>query len=775
MKNLPATLGRLRHSVRARLMGMLLIVTTLVLLFAGTALLIHDLSVYRKSFAQDVSAAASILATSTAPAMAFDDHAAAQLHLSSLRARHDVQIAAVYDAGGHLYESYVADGVEPAATALPGSRSQFLGGERVEVRQRIEQNGEFLGTVYLVFHYDLRNRVVAYLQIFAGVIIFGLLLALLLSYSLQATITRPLAAIAQVARQVVEKRDYSLRVPGRSDDEIGIVISGFNRMLDEVRAQTTALTSSNSALTAQIAERQAAEEQRRQSEKVYRAVGESIDFGIWITDAEGRCTYASDSFLKLTGLTQEQCDTFGWTTLLHPEDLEATLAAWQSCVRTNGPWYREHRILGVDGQYHPVLAQGVPVLHEDDSIQGWAGINLDISRLKQTEEALRLADRRKDEFLATLAHELRNPLAPIRNAAELLSVPSASEQQRQWSRDVIARQVNHMALLLDDLLDVSRITRGRMELRREFVRLSQIVNAAIETARPLIEARRHSLAIHLPPGEDLGLNVDPLRLSQAMSNLLTNAAKYTAPGGRITLTAAIDEGGLRLDVADTGIGLAPGAASRIFEMFTQVEGAAAHSQGGLGIGLALVRGLVELHGGTVTAASAGLDLGSCFNIRLPPSALISHMPDRGIAPEGLLAATGGGHAVLVVDDNRDGADSLGLMLNAMGYAAHVAYGGESALQLAERLRPRIAILDIGMPDLDGYEVARRLRSTEWGRRMQLVALTGWGQKEDIDRAREAGFDLHLTKPLNVAKLQRYFATIGGLQATAASSEPRSPA
>jgi signal transduction histidine kinase/ActR/RegA family two-component response regulator len=409
-------------------------------------------------------------------------------------------------------------------------------------------------------------------------------------------------------------------------------------------------------------------------------------------------------------------------------------------------WYREHRVRGRDGLYHAVLAQGVPIRGEDAEISGWAGINLDISRLKSTEEALRLADRRKDEFLATLAHELRNPLAPVRHAVKVLESKALKAEQDQWARDVISRQVRRMALLLDDLLDVSRITQGRLDLKIETVSLNSIVDAAVETARPLIDTRRHRLTIELP-SEPLMLRVDPLRLSQSLSNLLTNSAKYTDEGGRIILRVALAADALTLSVEDTGIGIEAEAQAGLFEMFSQVRSAIARSEGGLGIGLALVKGLVQLHGGTIRVQSAGAGRGSEFAIRLPRSIVV---------PTALQAAPGStaqsdqasGQRVLLADDNRDAADSLAMLLEMNGYRVTVGYNGEDALRLARQLLPNVMILDIGMPDITGFEVARRVRLEPWGRDVYLIAVTGWGQKEDKALAIASGFDHHLTKPVD---------------------------
>ena len=320
------------------------------------------------------------------------------------------------------------------------------------------------------------------------------------------------------------------------------------------------------------------------------------------TDADGRCIYASDSFLKLIGLTMHQAANDGWGSVLHPDDIADTMAAWKETARTGNAWYREHRMMGVDGKYHSILAQGVPIRDETGRIQRWAGINLDISRLKNTERALLEADRRKDEFLATLAHELRNPLAPIRNAVRILDSDAADERQRKWGREVIARQVQRMSLLLDDLLDVSRITRGQLELKKDYVDLKSVIGIAVETARPLLDSKQHQLTVNLPAG-NVKLEADPLRLSQVIGNLLTNAAKYTDPEARSRCTRASKT--RELVISHPRQGHRPHAESLpgLFTMFSQVNSAIDRAEGGLGIGLALVKGLVHCMAGASRCAA----------------------------------------------------------------------------------------------------------------------------------------------------------------------------
>ncbi|HEX2538335.1 MAG TPA: ATP-binding protein, partial [Pseudolabrys sp.] len=368
---------------------------------------------------------------------------------------------------------------------------------------------------------------------------------------------------------------------------------------------------------------------------------------------------------------------------------------------------------------------------------------------------LRDADRRKDEFLATLAHELRNPLAPIRHAARLLGLRGLDEAQTQSARDIISRQVARMALLLDDLLEVSRITRGHLELRPEPVSAASLVRAALETTRPLIESKRHQLVIQLPD-EDFDIVVDPLRISQALSNLLTNAAKYTDPGGRIVLQLQRTDTDVVFSVTDSGIGMPAAALPTIFEMFSQVNSAIDRSEGGLGIGLALVKGLVSMHGGTVEASSEGAGRGSTFTIRLPGSSVreAARAKAAGQAPRLQQGPRG---RVLVVDDNRDAADSLAMVLNKSGHETFTAYTGERALQIGEREHPDVIVLDIGMPDMTGYEAAQRIRRTRWGNDILLLAITGWGQREDIERALKAGFDFHMTKPADPEHVENLLA------------------
>jgi PAS domain S-box-containing protein len=369
----------------------------------------------------------------------------------------------------------------------------------------------------------------------------------------------------------------------------------------------------------------------------------------------------------------------------------------------------------------------------------------DITQRKQTEEALRDADRRKDEFLATLAHELRNPLAPIRSAAKVLAHKGLPESSLQWGADVITRQVQHMARLLEDLLDVSRISRNRLELRKEWVELATVVQSAVEASGPGIEGARHELVVSLPP-EPVYIDGDAVRLSQVFSNLLNNAAKYTEPGGHISLTARVEGAAVVVIIKDDGIGIDKEMLPKIFEIFVQAKPALQRSPGGLGIGLSLARGVIELHGGEIEAKSAGAGQGAELIVRLPRVTVASGAIREAAPTE---SGTTVAHRILVVDDLKDSGDALSLLLRTLGHEVRTAYRGEEAIEIAERFRPHVMFLDIGMPGMNGYEACRRIREKPWGREIFIVALTGWGQPEDRRRTQETGFDEHLIKPADL--------------------------
>jgi signal transduction histidine kinase/CheY-like chemotaxis protein len=370
---------------------------------------------------------------------------------------------------------------------------------------------------------------------------------------------------------------------------------------------------------------------------------------------------------------------------------------------------------------------------------------------------LREADRKKDEFLATLAHELRNPLAPIRNALQILRLADGNKEAVVKVRSIMERQLQQMVRLVDDLLDASRISRNKLILRKERVGLDAVLQNAVEVSRPLIEASGHELTVAVPQ-EPLFLDADPTRLAQVFVNLLNNAAKYTNRGGHIRLTVEREGSDVVVAVADTGIGIPADMLPRVFEMFTQVDRSLERSQGGLGIGLSLVKKLVEMHGGSVEARSDGPGKGSRFAVRLPVVLSLAHETQR-VEGGGDQAGRPGRRRILVVDDNRDSAESLALMLRMMGNEVFTAHDGLEAVEAAGNFRPDVVLLDLGMPKMNGYAAARCIRQQAWGRNMVLVALTGWGQEEDRRKSKEAGFDHHLVKPVEASTLERLLAEL----------------
>ncbi len=490
-----------------------------------------------------------------------------------------------------------------------------------------------------------------------------------------------------------------------------------------------------------------------QSEQRFRAAVDAVQGVLWTNSAEGEMRGEQPGWAALTGQRFDEYQGFGWARAVHPQDAQPTIDAWLDAVRWRKPFVFEHRVRRRDGEWRDFSIRAIPLVDAAGAVREWVGVHTDITERRRAEAALHEADLRKDVFLATLSHELRNPLAPIRNAAHLLENEALGPEDVERSRLIITRQVRHMASLLDDLLDMSRITRGMFSLKKQYVNLQGLLGEALETARPLIDAKRHTITLDWPP-KPVEVEADPVRLVQVITNLLTNAAKYTDPDGHITLAARIEEDTLLISVRDSGIGLAPGMLTKVFEMFSQIEPDQERTQGGLGIGLALVKGLVELHGGRVEARSGGAERGSEFLVRLPYSPVTAEVRREEVPVPSQAPEPRSTRRVLIADDNQDGADSLAMLLRLSGNEVFVAHTGTDALELASRERPHVAILDIGMPGLSGYEVAECIRREAWGVRVTMIAVTGWGQDDDKRKAQIAGFDHHLTKPVDLEVLEQ---------------------
>jgi PAS domain S-box-containing protein len=502
--------------------------------------------------------------------------------------------------------------------------------------------------------------------------------------------------------------------------------------------------------------------QKQAEERVHRVTAESErmrrlyetvlsatpDF-VYVFSLDHRVLYANDSLIRMWGRGRDGAlgKTFleigyePWHAEMHDREIDQVRA-------TREPIRGEVPFTGTDGRriYDYIF---VPVIGADGEVEAVAGTTRDVTDRKEAELALAESDRKKDEFIALLAHELRNPLAPIRNGLQVIR-QADDPAVRERAQEMMDRQLAHLVRLIDDLLDVSRISRNKLELRRGRVTLTDVVEHAVEAAQPAIDAAGHELFVTLPT-RPVHLDADLTRLAQVLSNLLANSAKYTERGGTIWLSAERRDAVVEVTVADTGIGIPAESLPTIFDMFSQVDRSIERATGGLGIGLALVKGLTEMHGGTVVARSGGDGQGSTFVVTLPASPDEAHAADHA-APRTRPARPA--RRVLVVDDSRDGAESLGMMLELAGHEVALAFDGIEAIERAEQFRPEIILMDVGMPRLNGLDATRRIRQEPWGQAATIIALTGWGQEVDREQSREAGCNGHLVKPVAPEELQR---------------------
>ncbi len=614
----------IRSSVSRKLMLVVLATTFLALLAYATVMLVYDVRTYHDSWVKDLATQANIIAEVSTPALEFNDPVTAQENLELLRTRPAILRAAIYAADGERFAEY--SGTDEQTRGFPKvprmDGGYVIEGDRISVSRRIVKDRKVLGTVYIRARYEVRERLTNYMIILACVMIGSLLLAALISIWLQGALTRPIFAVTNVAREVMQRRDFSLRAEKFTEDEIGVLVDAFNDMLSEVERRAKALEESNLSLEHEMTERHAAE------------------------------------------------------------------------------------------------------------------------------NALRIADRKKDEFLATLAHELRNPLAPLLNGLKILQLKGQDSEPAKDARAVMQRQLQQMVRLVDDLLDVSRITTGKLTVSRERVEVQSVMRAALESSSSFIEQCGHTLSVELP-SKPIYVDADPVRLAQVLSNLLNNAAKYTNRGGHIQFSAQANDDDIQIIVLDDGIGIAEDMLPEIFDMFTQVDYSLERAHAGLGVGLALSRRLVELHGGTLEASSDGVGHGSRFVVTLKLAAVTEDNGEhRGAEGENEERS----HRVLLVDDNVDFVATMSTLLSTMGHQVRMVHNGIDALDVAGEFAPEFAFLDIGMPGLNGYDLARRLRDLPETANSVLVAVTGWGQDKDRELSKAAGFDHHLVKPVELNQI-----------------------
>lgn len=492
-----------------------------------------------------------------------------------------------------------------------------------------------------------------------------------------------------------------------------------------------------------ITEGKRAEQSLRESEARFRAVAEASPALTWQVDTHGNAVFLNQRFMEMFGMTADMLMPTGWQSIIHPDDASGYVAALQQALRDRSRFQQRVRVKTARGEWRWLKSYALPWFTADDAYAGHVGVSIDITDAVNAEAALVETSRRKDEFLATLAHELRNPLAPISNALALIARPDGAKAIPRLL-PVINRQVNYMVRLVDDLLEISRISSGKIELRQAPANLAVVLRNAIEASMSLINEKEHKLSVFIPEAP-LMVYADAVRLEQVFRNLLNNAARYTRKGGQIWLTAHQEDEDAVVSVRDNGIGILAGMVPRLFDMFAQERRNGVGTQEGLGIGLNLVARLLQMHGGSVEAMSGGRDRGSEFVVRLP----LSEKPARESAAEpGKAIPPPPGIRVLVVDDNHDAAEVLALLLESMGLNAKTVNSGPAALAAIPHYRPNVLLMDIGMPGMSGYDVARRIREQPEFNGIKLVALTGWGQEEDRRLSRDAGFDYHLTKPVD---------------------------
>ncbi len=548
---------------------------------------------------------------------------------------------------------------------------------------------------------------------------------------------------------------FKARIVPNDETSVLVVVRDLNRTNHNGDArQHSQLAVSNDRLRAEIAERKRTEEQMRIREERLSLVVSATRVGVWDCDLVSGTVWWNSQYTEMFGTrpdnTAESWEW--WVNRVHAEDRDRVVRSYQDTLDScDNRWHEEYRFLGAEGTYLDILDSAHITRGGSGAAVRILGAMLEVTALKQAEQALQHANQRKDEFLAMLAHELRNPLAPIRTAIDLMSLEPVDNPRVSYARELIGKQANHLVRLVEDLLDVSRITRGTISLQRTIVELADVIDQAVAATAAVCLEREHELLISLPE-QAVTLDADPTRLVQIFSNLLGNAIRYTPKGGTIKVQSVVEDSTAMIVVSDNGIGIADGDLREIFDLFVQSKRGIDRSQGGLGIGLTLVRSLVEQHGGSIAVSSEGVGCGSEFIVTLPIAASANTSDDAVIesrvSANTLVTKT----RILVVDDLPEAAESMCALLATLGYEVSMALGGQEALDLAPELSPDVMLVDIGMPGLDGYEVARRVRRNPSTADLILIAVSGYCHEDDLQRAHEVGFNCHLPKPATIDEI-----------------------
>ena len=727
------------RSIRQKLTLILVSTTMLALAIAGIALVVVDMRTQMRAIETELKTQADIIGLVSAPALAFDDPTVAAENLRVLRAKGNITAAALYGPQGRLFASFQAPEHGPGEivqTAQPTSVTFDRGS--IRVWRPVIANGEQVGVVYLQAEHELLERALDFLGVLTIILLTALAGALVWSNRMQRLVTEPIQAISDVARSIQRGQNFNLRAVRTSEDEIGELADLFNAMLDELGRRAETLEAAIEAL--------------RKSDERYQLAVRGSSAGLWDWDMKADTMFYSPRFKALLGYTEAEFPDVpaSLANVVHDEDRVRLRQVLRAHLTEDAPYSVECRLRLKSGDYRWFLITGMAQREPDGRAFRMAGSMIDVTGRKRAEQVLQESNRAKDEFIATLAHELRNPLAPIRTGLEILKKDTANGPASQHARETMERQLAHMIRLIDDLLDISRINSGKIRLETTRTRLASAIESAVEISRPAMEARGHRLKVEAP-AQPIELMADPTRLAQALGNLLNNAARYTPAGGQVELRARQEGGTAVIDVVDNGVGIAPEMQEQIFSLFTQVDRTLDRSQGGLGIGLYLVRSLIELHGGSVTAASEGAGLGSTFTVSIPCLLQPAATPPPALPAPQTSAETG--LKVLVVDDNVDAAETLATVLEMTGRRTRVVHDGPGVLQVARDFEPDVVLLDIGLPGMSGYDVAKQLRADPRFSRTLLIAVTGWGGQEDRRRTREAGFDEHLTKPVDMSAIE----------------------